>query len=211
VSWSRSELRERAGRAARGDDAALLELLAAALAGDRAGRELLFDVLAPTLRAAARGVLGKRAPSAIDDVVQQAQLRLLDNDLAALRRFTAERGALHGYVYVISSNLAKTWLSRDKPTLSLAPEGGPDEAIDPRLPDERLHLGDRVRKIRAAWDAQLAPRERFLAALVLLDGKEVAEAAKLAGVSPQTVSNALSKARKIAAEVPETNVDLPTV
>lgn len=212
MSAAPPDARALARRASAGDDEALLALLAIALEGDAAAQGGLFEVLTPTVRAAARGVLGARRPAALDDAVQQARLRLLEDDLAVLRRFHPERGALHGFVYVVATNVAKTWASRERPADSRPPlSPAVAEPVDPRSPEDPVHFGDRLRKIRAAWDAELAPRERFLAALVLLDGKEVAEAARLAGVSPQTVSNALSRARKVAAQVRDTNIDHATV
>lgn len=114
------------------------DLVASALAGDRAAmRQLFAHVLSPVIerRLAHRLALLGADRAALRDHVQEVLVHLLEHDADALRRWDPARGSLEPYVAKIADNLLISRLRRrappaptdeldDEPAASASPEQG---------------------------------------------------------------------------------------
>lgn len=82
----------------------------------------------PTLIASVRRVLARTEPATIEDLAQQALVRLVADDCAALRRFSGIHDRqLVGYLRVIATNIALDHLRQNRPVAPLDPnEPAPD-------------------------------------------------------------------------------------
>jgi len=117
----------------------LCELLTECLERPSAGAwDELIRLLQPSAAAAAARVLGRQASTraaAIDDVVQQTFVRLLEGQARRLREFQGEAdGQLHAFVRRVATNLAIDYLRRDRHRDHTSLEGEPEPGTPPQIP-----------------------------------------------------------------------------
>ncbi|GAA4267534.1 sigma-70 family RNA polymerase sigma factor [Frondihabitans peucedani] len=161
------------------DDHALLTRLAI---GDRAALAAAFDRFAPTLTRYAWAV----APSRMDveELVQDTLLTLWQK-AASIELPT---GSLLPWLLVVCRNHSRNLLRRQ-----LRTQGDPlpdDLAAPPQEEDAR----ERLRWVRDEIDA-LAPLDRRICELCLLEGHSYSEAAALLGLSAGAVTKRVSRSR----------------
>jgi DNA-directed RNA polymerase specialized sigma24 family protein len=168
----------------------LLDLLARALAGNKAAEEQLFIRLTPSIRegvvcalflADVRGNRGRRGPADVEDFVSKTYIELLENDKAALRSFSPAKanGNLEGYVCRIAQRVTFGELRLKKsgrverPT---APEDMPDPPHHELDPEMALLNRDLVEYVLAELKLNEEATELFFLHFIDgLDGPEICE------------------------------------
>jgi RNA polymerase sigma factor (sigma-70 family) len=115
------------------------ELIGRILDGDAEAGEELCGRLYRSVRGPVARILGRSDPSAIEEAVQNAFLRLYENDMRELRAFEGED--LGPIVRAIAKNMALRVWRGEAPTVRIdAPE---DQASEPTpIPDARPSPGE---------------------------------------------------------------------
>ncbi|HEX7899942.1 MAG TPA: sigma-70 family RNA polymerase sigma factor [Planctomycetota bacterium] len=160
-----------------------LETVERLLASDPAAWERFTREVQPLLIRAA----GAIARDAAEDVAQKVFAALLENDRALLRSFEG-RSSLSTWLISIARNQALTHRRHERPReLPTPPADSPG-------PLEELLRSENIDRVTAALDA-LPPRERLILMLFYRDGLSYADIAGFLGVSSNSVSPLLERAR----------------
>jgi RNA polymerase sigma-70 factor, ECF subfamily len=160
-----------------------LETVERLLASDPAAWERFTREVQPQLLRAAASI----AREAAEDVVQRVFAALLENDRKLLRSFQG-RSSLSTWLIGITRHQALSTVRREKARdLPTPPAAAPG-------PLEELLRVESEEQVAAALDS-LPPRERLLLMLHYRDGLPYAEIAGFLGVSPNSVSPLLERAR----------------
>lgn len=187
-----------------------VELVEAALSGDRRAVGRLVQRLMPIVRAMTRRVLqrgGRRiGPHDGDDLVQEVWMSLLRDDGRMLRRYDPSRGAsFESYVALIARTEAGKVLRAERAQKrggdvefgALDDAGGISGGPDP----EAAALG---RSMQADLDrhlrANLPARGQLVLKLVYGDGLSAPDAARTMGVKTQVIYNWQHKIRGLIRE-----------
>jgi len=165
------------------------DLLAGCLAGDATAWRRFVRRYAGVLYAAVRRVVEGRSPRDpavnLEDLVQDVFVRLLANDARLLRAYRPERASLVTWLTIVAHSTACDALRRKRPSAASL-EGELEAAAES---DTRAGLV--VSDIPADL---LTPRQRLVLHLLFDRDLDVAEAARVLRVEPQTVRSAKHKA-----------------
>jgi len=153
------------------------------IAGDEAAWERFARELRPLLVRSAASV----ARDAAEDIAQKVLAALLENDRALLRSFQG-RSSLSTWLISIARLQALTHVRRERPRDPPTPPAAAPGPLDELL---RAESGA---QLHAALDA-LPPRERLILMLFYRDGLSYADIAGFLGISPNSVSPLLERAR----------------
>jgi RNA polymerase sigma-70 factor (ECF subfamily) len=167
------------------------DLLERARGGDHAAFRTLVERYENVVAATVIGMLGPGAEA--EDVGQETFIRFY----AALTRFR-EEASLKTYLTRIAINLSLNALKRRKRFLSLHVESDLMDTIerDPGAGQEDRAESREVREtVRSAID-RLAPKQKAVVTLRLIDGYSTRETAEILGVPEGTVLSRLSRALK---------------
>jgi RNA polymerase sigma-70 factor (ECF subfamily) len=168
------------------------DLLERARKGDHAAFRALVDRYEHVVAATVIGMLGSGAEA--EDVGQETFIRFY----AALNRFRGE-ASLKTYLTRIAINQSLNAIKRRKRFLSRHVEG---ELMDTIELDSGAGPADRaesreVREVVGNAIERLAPKQRAVVTLRLIDGYSTRETAEILGVPEGTVLSRLSRALKI--------------
>lgn len=163
------------------------ELVAACLAGDPQAQRALFRREFARVNATIYRILGPTRE--VDDLVQETFIAVF----RGLAKFRGE------------SRLA-TWIDRIAVRVALdhvrtrgrvpVPLGVIDSDVaDHSIPDAQAHARDGLRRLYNAL-AQLSPEQRIAFSLYAIDGRSIAEVAKLVGTSQVTAKLRIWRARR---------------
>ena len=133
--------------------------------------------------AAVRGVA--MVPAEVEDLTQEAFLRLCKDDFRLLRSYDPARASLSTWLTIVARSTARDGLRRRRAEavpIEAVPEA--QLAIDPVEPVQRLKLPE----------ALLSPRQREILAMLYDRDMDVAEIARALGIDPQTVRSGHHKA-----------------
>ena len=133
--------------------------------------------------AAVRGVA--MAQAEVEDLTQEACLRLCKDDFRLLRSYDPARASLSTWLTIVARSTARDGLRRRRAEavpIEAVPEA--QLAIDPVEPVQRLKLPE----------ALLSPRQREILAMLYDRDMDVAEIARALGIDPQTVRSGHHKA-----------------
>jgi RNA polymerase sigma-70 factor, ECF subfamily len=164
------------------------ELVAACLKGDVAAQRALFRREFPRVNATIYRILGPTRE--VDDLVQETFI-------AAFRGLAKFRGEsrLSTWIDRIAVRVAFDHVrtrSRVPVPLGLAP--GADE-VSGSIPDAQAHARDGLRRLYAEL-SRLTPEARTAFALYAIDGRSIADVAKLVGTSIVTAKLRIWRARR---------------
>ena len=164
------------------------ELVAACLKGDVAAQRALFRREFPRVNATIYRILGPTRE--VDDLVQETFI-------AAFRGLAKFRGEsrLSTWIDRIAVRVAFDHVrtrSRVPVPLGLAPG---DDVVAGSLPDAQAHARDGLRRLYAEL-SRLTPEGRTAFALYAIDGRSIAEVAKLVGTSIVTAKLRIWRARR---------------
>jgi RNA polymerase sigma-70 factor (ECF subfamily) len=169
------------------------------VAGDAAAWDRFLREFGPVLVRAAASVLGRAAGERgrrdAEEVAQKVVALLVDHDARLLRSFQG-RSTLSTWLVGIVRRQAFLHLRAQR----IAEAKAPDPAPPPPTPPELAEIAESEAELRAALDA-LAPRERLLLTLHYFDAAPHARIARLLGVSLNSVSPLLDRARERLREV----------
>jgi len=154
--------------------------------GEQAAARELFRREQRRVHATLYRVLGHNRD--IDDLLQETFLQVFQS----LRRYRAE-ALLSTWIDRIAVRVAYRYLQRKKPTVAL--EMLPDLPEPSVSPDRRALARDGVRRFYAAVD-ELPPAARIAFTLHELDGRSIAEAAKLTETSVTATKVRIWRARR---------------
>jgi len=165
------------------------ELVAACLKGDVAAQRALFRREYPRVNATIYRILGPTRE--VDDLVQETFI-------AAFRGLAKFRGdsRLSTWIDRIAVRVAFDHVrtrSRVPVPLGLAPGG--DDVMGGSIPDAQAHARDGLRRLYAEL-ARLTPEARTAFALYAIDGRSIADVAKLVGTSIVTAKLRIWRARR---------------
>ena len=158
-------------------------LPAALLRGEKAAWDAFVRRYGGLVVAAVRGVA--MAQAEVEDLTQEAFLRLCKNDFRLLRSYDPARASLSTWLTIVARSTARDGLRRrraDAVPIEAVPEA--QLAIDPVEPVQRLKLPE----------ALLSPRQREILAMLYDRDMDVAEIARALGIDPQTVRSGHHKA-----------------
>lgn len=163
------------------------ELVAACLKGDVAAQRALFRREYPRINATIYRILGPTRE--VDDLVQETFI-------AAFRGLAKFRGEsrLSTWIDRIAVRVAFDHVrtrSRVPVPLGLAP----GEELAGGLPDAQAHAREGLRRLYAEL-ARLSPQARTAFALYAIDGRSIADVAKLVGTSIVTAKLRIWRARR---------------
>ena len=133
--------------------------------------------------AAVRGVA--MAQAEVEDLTQEAFLRLCKDDFRLLRSYDPARASVSTWLTIVARSTARDGLRRRRAEavpIEAVPEA--QLAIDPVEPVQRLKLPE----------ALLSPRQREILAMLYDRDMDVAEIARALGIDPQTVRSGHHKA-----------------
>ena len=130
-------------------------------------------------------------PDLAADAVQEAFARMLE------RNVRGSRGRLRGWLFQTAANALRDSLRRERTRQRLR-FWRPEWVREVPRPDEEVEQSERVRAVRAALEA-LADRERRLLEMSVA-GFSLREMAQDLGVSPNSVSTLLFRARRALAD-----------
>ncbi len=119
-----------------------------------------------------------------DDVVQEVFVRLCKADYRLLRTYDPARAGLSTWLTVVATSAAIDHLRRQKP---------PSTDLD-SLPEDRLTEEPRLPEKVVIPPGLLSPRQALVLELLYRRDLEVADAAEIMGVNPQTVRSMHHKA-----------------
>jgi RNA polymerase sigma-70 factor, ECF subfamily len=168
----------------REDDAALV---ARCLAGERAGERELFRRERARVHATLYRVLGSNRE--MDDLIQEAFLEVF----RSLKGFRGE-AKLSTWIDRITVRVAYRHLSQKKPASVALELISEPEGEDPEV-DARAQAREGVRRLYAVL-ATLQPAARLAFALHVLDGRPIAEVARLVGASAIATKLRIWRARR---------------
>jgi RNA polymerase sigma-70 factor (ECF subfamily) len=173
------------------DERALVERL---IARDPPAWERFLKEFGPAVVRAAAAVLSRRTSGAArgeaEDVAQKVFALLLESDARLLRSFQG-RSSLSTWLIGIARRQALMLLRGERPQAPL-----PRAAASPSPgPLEDVARAESEGQLEAAFSG-LSPRERLILALHYRDRVPYAEIAALLGVSPNSVSPLLDRARE---------------
>lgn len=159
--------------------------------GDKRAWDRFVRRYARVVFTAVQNRLGRRAgPDEVDDVAQDVFLRLCQRDYRLLRAYDPGRAALTTWLTVVASSTAIDHLRRRRPA---------EIDID-AVPEDRLAVAPRLPARVRIPDGLLSPRQALVLELLYRRDLEVADAAAIMGVDPQTVRSmhhkALTKLRR---------------
>ncbi|HEY6040307.1 MAG TPA: RNA polymerase sigma factor [Kofleriaceae bacterium] len=164
------------------------ELVAACLAGDVAAQRALFRREFGRVNATIYRILGPTRE--VDDLVQETFIAVF----RGLAKFRGE-ARLSTWIDRIAVRVALDHVRTRKGTpVSLGVLGG-DEPADASIPDAQAHARDGLRRLYAAL-AQLSPEARTAFALYAIDGRSIAEVARLVGTTVVTAKVRIWRARR---------------
>lgn len=167
-------------------------LLQQALSGDRDAWERLFAHLWPVAVASARSICDA---ATVEDIAQNAFVRIMENDANRLRRFSPERGSLENYIAKITRNCAVDYVRSQSKRFQDIDLTSYSEMVAPEDPLPILEEWE----IMAALST-LTPRERQTIILLYQEDMTTNEAAKKMGIGTDSIrstkSHALGKLRK---------------
>lgn len=163
------------------------ELVAACLAGDVAAQRALFRREFARVNATIYRILGPTRE--VDDLVQETFIAVF----RGLAKFRGE-ARLSTWIDRIAVRVALDHVRTRKPTpVPLGVIG--DELSDASIPDAQAHARDGLRRLYAAL-SQLSPDARTAFALYAIDGRSVAEVARLVGTTVVTAKLRIWRARR---------------
>jgi len=166
------------------------ELVAACLAGDVAAQRVLFRREYPRINATIYRILGPGGSTTVDDLVQETFIAVF----RGLAKFRAE-SRLSTWIDRIAVRVALDHVrTRGRIPVSLA-LAGEDELRDASIPDAQAIARDGLRHLYAAL-AELTPEARVAFSLYAIDGRSIAEIAKLIGTSVVTAKLRIWRARR---------------
>ncbi|MDJ0948904.1 MAG: sigma-70 family RNA polymerase sigma factor [Alphaproteobacteria bacterium] len=163
------------------------EITARLVRGDKAAWDAFVGRYNPVVFAAVRKVLarGQFDAADINDVTQDVFVRLCKEDFRLIRRYEPDRAALSTWLTVVATSTALDFV-RKKRAVRVALDDLPEEvaSVDPVEPQDKLKIPDGL----------LSPRQALVMELIFERDMDVAEAASLLGVNPQTVRSTQHKA-----------------
>ncbi len=165
------------------DDA---QLIAACVAGDVTAQRTLFRREYARVNATVYRVLGNARDA--DDLVQETFIAVF----RGLARFRGE-SKLSTWIDRIAVRVVCQHLSGKRATVSLDVIGDLEDSG--AIPDAQVHARDGLRRLYAAL-AQLNSDQRTAFALYAIDGRSIAEVAKLTGVTLVTAKLRIWRARR---------------
>lgn len=184
-----------------GDAGAERALVERCARGEAEAREMFAATYLPVIRKAVRQVLGAAPPAAVDaeSVVQQVFLNLLQDGARKLRTFDG-RSRLSTWLTVVAVRSALNVIEADPGRRrEREKRRGLAELLDRMKgrssspPEEAIREEDRAR-IRAVL-AMMPERDRLLLRIVHEEGGTYSEAARILGVSPNSIGPLLERAR----------------
>ncbi|MEE8594986.1 MAG: sigma-70 family RNA polymerase sigma factor [Gemmatimonadota bacterium] len=167
------------------------DLLERARGGDHAAFRTLIERYEHAVAATVIGMLGPGAEA--EDVGQETFIRFY----AALNRFR-EEASLKTYLTRIAINLSLNALKRRRRFLSRYVEGDLADTVGVESgagPADRVESQEVRETVRSAID-RLAPKQKAVVTLRLIDGYSTRETAEILGVPEGTVLSRLSRALK---------------
>ena len=164
------------------------ELVAACLAGDVAAQRALFRREFGRVNATIYRILGPTRE--VDDLVQETFI-------AAFRGLAKFRGEarLSTWIDRIAVRVALDHVRTRKATPVALGVMGAQEPADASIPDAQAHARDGLRRLYAAL-SQLSPEARTAFALYAIDGRSIAEVARLVGTTVVTAKVRIWRARR---------------
>jgi len=165
------------------------KLINSCLEGDPDAWDAFVERYAAVVYGAVRRVVLARVrkdPSvSIEDIAQDVFLRLLQNNMRALRSYDASRASLVTWLTIIARNVALDALRKKiLPTV-------PVEADRDAAPEKSSPSPSATGNLPAGL---LSPRQALVLRLLFDEQLEVAETARILGVAEQTVRSAKHKA-----------------
>jgi RNA polymerase sigma-70 factor (ECF subfamily) len=165
------------------DDA---ELIAACIAGDAHAQRTLFRREYARVNATVYRVLGNARDA--DDMVQETFIAVF----RGLAKFRGD-SKLSTWIDRIAVRVVCQHLSGRKPTVSLEAIAEIEDVA--AVPDDKAHAREGLRRLYATL-AQLSPDQRTAFALFAIDGRSIADVAKLTGVSVVTAKLRIWRGRR---------------
>ena len=163
------------------------ELVAACLAGDQTAQRTLFRREYPRVHATVYRILGPSRDQ--DDLVQETFIAVF----RGLARFRAE-SRLSTWIDRIAVRIVFDHIrARGKTPIPLGVVD-PELASAPEI-DGQAHARDGLRRLYAAL-GELVPEQRMAFALYAIDGRSIAEVARLTGVTAVTAKLRIWRARR---------------
>ena len=163
------------------------ELVAACLAGDVAAQRALFRREFGRINATIYRILGPTRE--VDDLVQETFIAVF----RGLAKFRGD-SRLSTWIDRIAVRVALDHVrTRKASSVPLGVIG--DELADASIPDAQAHARDGLRRLYAAL-AQLSPEARTAFALYAIDGRSIAEVARLVGTTAVTAKVRIWRARR---------------
>jgi RNA polymerase sigma-70 factor (ECF subfamily) len=153
------------------------------LRGEKAAWDAFVRRYGGLVVAAVRGVA--MAQAEVEDLTQEAFLRLCKDDFRLLRSYDPARASVSTWLTIVARSTARDGLRRRRAEavpIEAVPEA--QLAIDPVEPVQRLKLPE----------ALLSPRQREIMAMLYDRDMDVAEIARALGIDPQTVRSGHHKA-----------------
>jgi RNA polymerase sigma-70 factor (ECF subfamily) len=163
------------------------ELVAACLAGDIAAQRALFRREFARVNATIYRILGPTRD--VDDLVQETFIATF----RGLAKFRGE-ARLSTWIDRIAVRVALDHV-RTRRLAPVAPFSLIEEMTDASVPDAQAHARDGLRRLYAAL-SQLSAEQRIAFALYAIDGRSIAEVAKLVGTTTVTAKLRIWRARR---------------
>lgn len=163
------------------------ELVAACLEGNVAAQRALFRREFARINATIYRILGPTRE--VDDLVQETFIAVF----RGLAKFRGE-SRLSTWIDRIAVRVALDHV-RTRGRTPVPVLGAIEDAADPSTPDAQAHARDGLRRLYAAL-AELAPEARIAFALYAIDGRSIADVAKLVGTSVVTAKLRIWRARR---------------
>ncbi len=190
-----------------------LELVRRCVKGDPAAREAFASSCAPIARRAATLTLlnrrGRAEPADVENLVQQTFFSLFQDGARKLGTYDG-RCRLSTWLTVVTTRGALNALIADPVRkLERAVERGLLEVLSRRtggidLPPDIAGRAEEGGRIRSILD-KLAERDRLLLQIVYQDGGSYAEAARVLGLSPNSIGPLLDRAKSRFRELVSTH------
>jgi RNA polymerase sigma-70 factor (ECF subfamily) len=165
------------------------ELVAACLKGDVAAQRALFRREFPRVNATIYRILGPTRE--VDDLVQETFI-------AAFRGLAKFRGEsrLSTWIDRIAVRVAFDHVrTRSRVPVPLGLTPGSEDVMGGSIPDAQAHARDGLRRLYAEL-SRLTPEARTAFALYAIDGRSIADVAKLVGTSIVTAKLRIWRARR---------------
>ncbi len=165
------------------------ELVAACLRGDAQAQRILFRREFGRVNATIYRILGPTRE--VDDLVQETFIAVF----RGLAKFRGE-ARLSTWIDRIAVRVALDHVrTRSRSPQLGVPMGVMTEVADNSIPDAQAHAREGLRRLYAAL-AQLSAEQRIAFSLYAIDGRSIAEVAKLVGTSVVTAKLRVWRARK---------------